>query len=61
MSKFKTWLEDFINGCDGIAVYFVDDANKIHDSDIDSKVLAKFRTAFCQDLRKSTLIVMTLK
>ncbi|MDF2185682.1 DUF4868 domain-containing protein [Grimontia hollisae] len=52
MSKFKTWLEDFINGCDGIAVYFVDDANQIHDSDIDSKVLAKFRTAFCQDLRK---------
>lgn len=52
MSKFKTWLEDLINGCDGIAVYFVDDTNQIHDSDIDSKVLAKFRTAFCQDLRK---------
>lgn len=51
MSKFKTWLDDFVNGCDGIAVYFVDDTNQIHDSDIDTNVLAKFRASFCKDLR----------
>ncbi|EKO3474970.1 DUF4868 domain-containing protein [Vibrio fluvialis] len=52
MNKFKTWLEDFVNGCDGISVYFVDETKNVHDSDIDSKVLAKFRTSFCNDLRK---------
>ncbi|EGQ9234612.1 TPA: anti-phage protein KwaB [Vibrio parahaemolyticus] len=50
--KFISWFTDFVDSADSISVYFVDDANEIYDSDIDGKVLEKFRENFCKDLRK---------
>lgn len=49
--KFVQWFTDFVDNTDSIAIYFVDDANDIYDSDIDTKVLTKFRDNFCKDLR----------
>ena len=50
MTDFKIWLEDFIDKCDGISVYFINDANEIYNSDIDSKVLDRYRTGLCNEL-----------
>lgn len=45
-------FEQFIDTSDGINVYFVNNANDVFDSDIDSKVLAKFRIDFCTEFRR---------
>ncbi|MGR5064681.1 anti-phage protein KwaB [Photobacterium sp. DNB22_13_2] len=50
-TNFNKWFVDFVDSCDGISVYFVDKTNKIFNSDINSKLLADFRTSFCKDLR----------
>ncbi|MCW8345984.1 DUF4868 domain-containing protein [Vibrio sp. ZSDZ65] len=51
MGNFTRWFEKFVDQCDGISVYFIDDANTIFNSDIDSKVLGKYRESFCKELR----------
>ena len=45
-------FEKFIDSCDGINVYFVNNANDVFDSDIASPVLAKFRKSFCDEFRR---------
>lgn len=50
-AKFIKWFTDLVDNADGISIYFVDDVNDIYDSDIDTKVLEKFRVNFCKDLR----------
>lgn len=50
-AKFISWFTDFVDSADSISVYFVDNANDIYDSDIDGKVLARYRENFCKDLR----------
>ncbi len=51
MSKATDSFIKFFDGCDGINVYFVDHANNVYDSDIDAKVLSKFRADFCKDFQ----------
>ncbi|HFG2217203.1 TPA: anti-phage protein KwaB, partial [Vibrio cholerae] len=41
----------FVDTCDGVSVYFVDDSNEVYDSDISSTTLSKFRDSFCAQLR----------
>ncbi|OEE39968.1 anti-phage protein KwaB [Vibrio anguillarum] len=52
MTTLTKDFEKFIDNCDGINVYFVDNANKVFDSDIASPVLAKFRKEFCDEFRR---------
>lgn len=51
MVVFKDFFANFIDNCDGVKVYFVNDANEIKDSDIDNNALENFRENFCKSLR----------
>ncbi|EHI9274976.1 DUF4868 domain-containing protein [Vibrio vulnificus] len=53
MASFQQGFSKFVEHCDGISVYFVDNSNEVYDSDIDSTALANFRTSFCEQLRSN--------
>lgn len=52
MTALVKGFEKFIDSCDGINVYFINNANDVFDSDIASPVLAKFRKSFCDEFRR---------